>query len=644
MAASRPLEERFFTPRAGWAGWKATRDEGLLPLAGGRRDPRAELEAEVAALFAPEPGGGVQHPRCRFPARAAWLEERLGLDPARLPPADCSKYEAWRSLMDAGSVSLIFASAYMDNPSSMFGHTFLRMERSAPGEDRRLLDNTLNYAAFTGDDGGVTFALKGLLGLYPGTYTVMPYYMKIQEYNNIDNRDLWEYQLALSTAEVDRLAAHAWEMGPAEFPYYFFSKNCSYQLMPVLEAAAPRPSLMPGSPPIVGPVDTLIAVREAPGLVSAVHHRPSHATVMNQRRRQLTAAEDRAAKAYADGRVDAGDALSAGFSPERRALVLDAAEDYILYKKGYAPDVPESVRALERPILVRRARVAAVTPEPPPPSWAAPPEEGHLRHRLMVGEGFYNGGSFTELSWRPGYHDLLDRPHGYLPGAEIYGFSWRARYDKDQKHFYVRDLRLVEILSLAPYDSWTHSPSWSGWHGPRHGFRVGQAGLSFLWSTKATWAAGSPRRPGGPGASSPSDWSQLGGRRRLAAARRLHRGRRAARRTRGRFGLSRARPVRRGADGAGVRRSHAEQSPAPGPELGAVAGPRAARRGIAARAVSGSGILCDFLSLKPRLGAVLLCGCTNVFLQPDRALHLSPDRVGAKWEEVRSSSRRTAPS
>ena len=37
------------------------------------------------------------------------------------------------------------------------------------------------------------------------------------------------------------------------------------------------------------------------------------------------------------------------------------------------------------------------------------------------------------------------------------------------------------------------------------------------------------------------------------------------------------------------------------------------------------------------LGAAL-CGCTDVFLQPDRALHLDPDRVGAKWERVRFSS------
>lgn len=35
---------------------------------------------------------------------------------------------------------------------------------------------------------------------------------------------------------------------------------------------------------------------------------------------------------------------------------------------------------------------------------------------------------------------------------------------------------------------------------------------------------------------------------------------------------------------------------------------------------------------------VVLSGCTNVFLQPDRSLHLDPDRVGAKWTLERFNS------
>jgi hypothetical protein len=451
---------------------------GFFLSPSGRTDPEAELSALISGLYAPDPGGG-KAARCLFPARAAWAESRLGIAPSSLPPADCSKFEAWRALLDADGVTLVFASSYLDNPSSMFGHTFLRLGRRGTGGDA-LRDNTLNFAAYTGDDGGLLFAVKGLLGLYPGRYTVMPYYMKVAEYNDMENRDLWEYRLNLSTAEVDRLAAHAWEMGPADFPYFFFSKNCSYQLLPVLEAAAPRLTLRTISRRIVGPVDTLRAVTETPGLVASEAFRPSHATTTLERRALLTPAERRAAWDYAHGRAAAADAETAGWPSARRALVLDAAEDFVLYDKGFSPEIEAPVKAVEREILLRRARVPDPPAVLPKPSWAAPPEEEHARRRWMAGGGVRRGAGFAELAWRPGYHDLYDRPAGFTPGAAIHGLSWRLRYDGKDDRVYVRDFRLVEILSAVPWDSWTRKPSWGLGTGLDTAFELGKAPADSL--------------------------------------------------------------------------------------------------------------------------------------------------------------------
>ncbi|MBI4061772.1 MAG: DUF4105 domain-containing protein [Elusimicrobia bacterium] len=467
-------------PRLGRGYASDAAREGFFLSPAGEVDPEAELAAMIAALYDPAPGPAPEPPRCRFPARAAWLIERLDLDRASLPPADCSKYEDWRRLMDPSAVSLIFASAYLNNPASMFGHTFLRLERSKIGESERLLDNTLNFAAETGEDGGALFAVKGLLGLYPGKYSVRPYYMMVQQYNNIESRDLWEYRLALSTSAVARLAAHAWELGQATFPYYFFSKNCSYQLMPALEAVLPERSLMPGSPAIVAPVDTVNAALASPGLVATVQYRPSHETTMRQRRGLLRSAELAAADAFRRGRPEEGDRLMADLAPERRALILDAAQDYVLYKEGYGPDAPDAVRELERSILTRRAKLGVSALEAPRPPWAAPPDEGHLRKRLHVGAGARNGGGFSELAWRPGYHDLLDRPRGYVPGAGIEGLSWRLRYDGDERRAYVRDLRLVEVLSIPPWDSWTRKPAWTVGTGLDTAFESGRPASDAL--------------------------------------------------------------------------------------------------------------------------------------------------------------------
>ncbi|HEX4047256.1 MAG TPA: DUF4105 domain-containing protein, partial [Elusimicrobiota bacterium] len=86
--------------RSRWLGREESdATKGFFLSPNGAHDPRAELEADVAGLYAVPPPDGSQHPRCRFPARSAWLIETLRIDPASLPPADCSKFEAWRRLL-----------------------------------------------------------------------------------------------------------------------------------------------------------------------------------------------------------------------------------------------------------------------------------------------------------------------------------------------------------------------------------------------------------------------------------------------------------------------------------------------------------------------------------------------------------------
>src|SRR5690606_31475423 len=69
----------------------------------GKTDPQAELEATLAAFFAP-PGRAAagtdgqeagQHPQCAFVARYRWLKAALDFDPARLPEQPCPAFAEW---------------------------------------------------------------------------------------------------------------------------------------------------------------------------------------------------------------------------------------------------------------------------------------------------------------------------------------------------------------------------------------------------------------------------------------------------------------------------------------------------------------------------------------------------------------------
>ena len=100
--------------------------------ADGRNDPQAELEATLASFFSQAPTGATQEPaQCAFIARHHWLAGALDFDPARLPPQPCPRFDAWYAELDPSGVTFVFPEAFLNNPSSMFGHTLLRLDTAA---------------------------------------------------------------------------------------------------------------------------------------------------------------------------------------------------------------------------------------------------------------------------------------------------------------------------------------------------------------------------------------------------------------------------------------------------------------------------------------------------------------------------------
>jgi hypothetical protein len=240
--------------RATIGGYESLVDDPAFFFAeDGKRNPRAELEATVEAFFSPK-AEGVVHPTARFPGRYLWLRQRLGLDVGAFPYDGDADYLARLRAIDPGSIYLVFPSGYMKNPASLFGHTFLLVESNGQS---RLLASAINYGAVTEDSPGPLYALKGLVGAYPGYFSVVPYYEKIRDYGDIDMRDMWEYRLIFSDAEKDRLIRHVFELGKIHSDYFFIGENCSYNLLYLIEAAKPDSRVTDRFGPIVEPIATV---------------------------------------------------------------------------------------------------------------------------------------------------------------------------------------------------------------------------------------------------------------------------------------------------------------------------------------------------------------------------------------------------
>lgn len=452
-------------------GWESRADDPDFFFAeDGKYATRAELAATLRAFFRPpEPHQpvtaeeeGEQHPQCAFPARYRWLKRKLDFDPERLPERPCPRFEWWRDRLDASGVTLVFPAAYLNNPSSLFGHTLLRLDRSDQTPETRLLAYGVNYAAHTGGDGGMMFAVKGLTGLYPGYYSIAPYYEKIKYYSDLESRDVWEYELRLDPEEVSRMVRHVWEVRGIYYDYYFFDENCASQLLSLLEAARPRLDLVN-----VGrfdywsiPADTVRAVQAEPGLVGDIAFRPSLETKLVHRARRRSADQRALAKAVALGRTAPDAPAVAELPPRARARTLELAYTYIRYLKVGGEVSRQETAGRARRVLVARSRLDVPELQAEPKRPEVRPDQGHRSARLALAGGVRDGYGYQEVRLRPAYHNLIDPGGGYVEGAQISLFDTAVRRYQRGDEAELQGMRVVDILSLSPRDRFRKPISW----------------------------------------------------------------------------------------------------------------------------------------------------------------------------------------
>ncbi len=417
--------------------------------ADGRENPESELRALAHALTQADVGN--DHAACRFPARARWFHEHTGRD---MPPMDCPAYDEWRGLVNAQQATLVFASDYLNSPSSMFGHTFLRLDAPGQTEDTRLLAYAVNYAAQADAKNPFTFAYKGLTGGYPGLFSLMPYYEKVKEYSDMENRDLWEYQLNLAPEEVGRLLSHLWELRSVEFPYYFLTRNCSFQLLALLEVARPGIDLRKDFPVQAIPTDTVRRTLEEPGMLRELTYRPAAERQLLMAARHFPARVNRTA-------IDLTSSpdLDTGLSEPDQAAALETAFDYSYYQFMAGKQTPDHTRTM-RSLLARRAAMPTPEQRLKPPRPAVDPANGHPTARLGLAVGHARDAGYLAVRLRPAYHDLLDPPEGYRDGARIDFLDGEIRLDEDRQRPRLERLAAVDIDSLATLDVFFKPVSW----------------------------------------------------------------------------------------------------------------------------------------------------------------------------------------
>ncbi|APU49263.1 DUF4105 domain-containing protein [Acinetobacter junii] len=434
--------------------------DGYFYAKDGKNNLKNELEADVKALFINTAEN--QSIRCKFPARSRWLIQQLNIDTEKLPIVKCPEFDQWINQIKPHKATLIYATDFMGNPSSMFGHTLLRLD---PKDQKQLnlVSYAVNYAATVSGEDNWSYAWKGLTGQYPGEYSLMPYYRKVKEYGDFESRDLWEYELNLTPEETRFLVEHIWEMQHVSFPYYFVSDNCAYRLLGLIDLVRPNLDLKKQFNYAAIPIETLKAVDQQ-DLVKEVVYRPALETQLLSQAKQHGTPLAKVAHQIAFQDIEKAQPLLEKYNQHDQAKILEMAYDdlYLQYISRQV-DVDFAQPQL-RQLLAERSQIDVEKQRQEPERPKMQPVEGHHARNLSVNVGELQGKKFIELGHRQAYHDLIDPQGGYRLGTQLLFLDGNIQYRDDQLK--LEHLDLLTVNSYNPIQPFKSPITWGfnlGW-------------------------------------------------------------------------------------------------------------------------------------------------------------------------------------
>ena len=382
---------------------------------------------------------------CRFPLRVEWLKEQIPSLKENIQNYSCSDLEKYLEATDAKFVTLVFPTSHINSPASMYGHTFLKISSN---KDTPLISNAINYAAKTDEKNGLIFAYQGLFGGYEGRYSILPYYEKIKEYNNLEQRDVWEYDLNLNEQEIRKLVLHSWELKDSYADYFFFKENCSYAILWLLEVARPELELVNNFLFKTIPLDTIKLISKN-NLIEKSNYRYS-----NMKKMRYIVDEKIENKSFINEFLNENKDLEGSLSKSDKISYLDLKSSYLQYERAENRLKKDEYTKKYLNILKQRSTFKEASSfdikEP------INPINSHDSARINL---FYTSNDSFLFGIKPAYNDIYDIENGYLEGAYIDFFDINFKKEKN-KDIKVDRFTFLKIKSLAPQDIIFKPISW----------------------------------------------------------------------------------------------------------------------------------------------------------------------------------------
>jgi hypothetical protein len=144
---------------------------------------------------------------------------------------------------------------------------------------------------------------------------------------------------------------------------------------------------------------------------------------------------------------------------QQRADTLDAASKLVQYNYSKLKINQSDFQDIMRNILKNKSDfdspISERSIEAP-----VPPHEGHSASRFIVGAGYKNDSPYSEIGWRPAYHDVSDPQNGYSLGNNFNFLETLLKYHDKYSTLELYKLTVFDFLFLQNRSYFFKPLSW----------------------------------------------------------------------------------------------------------------------------------------------------------------------------------------
>ncbi len=403
--------------------------------------PPEELSSLIKALFSSDLNLR-RDVACRFPARIAFIENRLASQGIAIPISSCLDIKEYRDRAPADEISLIFAAENITHPISMMGHVFLKFSgTSASGSQ---VEHAASFFTRISSLNVAAIALDGLFLGMPALFALVPYHEQIHGYQTLEGRNIFEYPLLTSDLQKRLIQLHVWELRTIKSPYLFVGYNCATVVYFIIALA--HPALLADLGLWISPID-VVRKAKAAGVISSRHFIPSIDWQTRFFGQQV--GPDKARYIIDTLRTGATGEINSLFGAQSEPLERGFAEAFVQREK-------QSPRLLAGRLdeifdLLQQSETNEATELEV--SNLKDPTSGPRSRSISLGTVSFAGASYAKLSVLPASHSLSDdNRRSYSESSLELGSASLLVNPNEEREIVVEKINIYGMESLVPFD------------------------------------------------------------------------------------------------------------------------------------------------------------------------------------------------